>query len=123
MAELYQNPLNVLLAIFLLGGLGAAIRYAVDQTVPHGLVFVNMAGSFLLGMLATWSALPLDSGLGLAIATGFCGGLTTFSTVALQWVLQARQRRWGALIRTVRLHLFSGLISAAGGLFIGSLLG
>lgn len=123
MADVFSHPLGMLVGVFVLGGLGATIRYAMDQAVPYGLVFVNMGGSFLLGLLASWSAVQLDVGFGLILAAGFCGGLTTFSTVMVQWALLAHQRRWAGLIRTARLHLFSGLISAAGGLFIGSLLG
>lgn len=123
MLEFAENPLVLLVLVFLLGGLGSVIRYAASKAVPAGLVFVNMAGSLLLGFFTAWSSIDLDSGVGLVLATGFCGSLTTFSTVMVHWAQYADQRQWGQLIRTLRLHLFSGLISAAGGLYLGSLLG
>ncbi len=79
------------LVVGLAGGLGAVARYLVDGTVqdrtrglfPFGTFTVNVAGSFVLGLVA---GLVLRHGYSshweAIIGTGFCGGLTTWSTAA-----------------------------------------
>jgi fluoride ion exporter CrcB/FEX len=71
-----------------LGSLGAVIRYLV-QTLWLGndrrygaIIVVNLVGSALAGVL---TALP-GSPLTVALVAGLCGGLTTFSTVALHLI-------------------------------------
>jgi len=83
-----------LLAVIGVGGaIGAAARYGTALTIPtHVDAFpvatflVNVVGAVILGAVA---ALPADwlSDHELtrpAIGTGFCGGLTTFSTMTLE---------------------------------------
>ncbi len=66
--------------------LGAPLRFAVGSWLdsdrfPTGTWLVNVAGSFLLGLLSgaavtgDWQAL---------LGTGFCGGFTTYSAFAVQ---------------------------------------
>jgi len=79
---------NVLLV--LIGGMiGAPARYLADRAVqarrdsvfPYGTFAVNVAGSALLGfLLGAQHHLGLPSSAVLLLGTGFCGGLTTFST-------------------------------------------
>jgi CrcB protein len=64
---------------------GAPLRHLaghhLDQRLPWGILLVNVVGSFLLGLFV---ALCL-SGWSLALlGAGFCGGLTTYSTFAVQ---------------------------------------
>lgn len=80
--------MNVLLV--LVGGMiGAPARYLADRAVqarrdtvfPYGTFAVNVAGSALLGfLLGAQHYLGLPSSAVLLLGTGFCGGLTTFST-------------------------------------------
>jgi fluoride exporter len=57
------------------------------QLVPVATLSVNVVGSLLLGGVLRWS-LELDDATWLLAfaATGFCGGLTTYSTFALETV-------------------------------------
>ena len=71
-----------------LGSLGAVIRYLV-QTLWLGndrrygaIIVVNLVGSALAGVV---TAMP-GSPLAVALVAGLCGGLTTFSTVALHLI-------------------------------------
>ncbi|NEG69130.1 fluoride efflux transporter FluC [Bifidobacterium choloepi] len=51
--------------------------------MPYGTLLVNLAGSFVLGLMLGWmqaGAVPV--GVKGLLVTGFCGGLTTFSTFA-----------------------------------------
>lgn len=75
------------LAVGAAGGVGAALRYLVDNAVPTrtrarypwGIVLVNLTGSFALGALT-----GAVSGVWLTIVgTGLLGGYTTFSTAAV----------------------------------------
>ena len=75
------------------GALGAAARYGTAVAIPERLnafpvaiFLVNVVGAVILGAVA---ALPADwlaahELTRPAIGTGFCGGLTTFSTMTLQ---------------------------------------
>ena len=73
------------LLVALGGGLGAALRFLAghrwDRDLPAGTLLVNVAGSFLLGLLAGTS--PGSDAMAL-LGTGFCGGLTTYSAFAVQ---------------------------------------
>ena len=74
------------LLVALGAALGAPLRYAVASHLdadrfPRGTLAVNVAGSFLLGLVVAAGA----SGGWLALlGTGFCGGFTTYSAFAVQ---------------------------------------
>lgn len=106
----------------LLVALGAAVGAPLRLLVAHwsrerlrarppvGTLVVNVAGSFVLGLLVgggvtgSWLAL---------VGTGFCGALTTFSTLALEvWDALADDRRTEA-VSVVGLSLLLGLGAAA----------
>ena len=83
---------NVLL-VFLGGGLGSSLRYLIskylnqlENSIALGTFTVNILGSLLIGIIMGF-ALKNDthsSTLTLLVATGFCGGFTTFSAFALE---------------------------------------
>jgi CrcB protein len=80
----------VTVLLVLVGGmLGAPTRYLVDRAVqarhdsvfPYGTLIINVAGSLLLGfLLGAQRHLGLQASVVALLGTGFCGGLTTFST-------------------------------------------
>jgi CrcB protein len=83
--------------VWLGGALGTAARYGLTQhvatlrTVPVGTVMVNVAGSFVLGLLLErLLRAGEDAGsrrdLRLLAGTGFLGGFTTYSTLATDTV-------------------------------------
>ncbi|MBC7867059.1 MAG: fluoride efflux transporter CrcB [Gloeobacteraceae cyanobacterium ES-bin-316] len=68
------------------GSIGAVLRYAVlffvkNQPFPFATLLINLAGSFILGIIMAWSFKNEQSseGVKLFLATGICGGFTTFS--------------------------------------------
>jgi fluoride exporter len=82
-----------LLAIALGGATGALLRAALGQIFEGGapswpwVTFsVNMAGAFALGYFVTrlQERLPLSTYRRPLLGTGFCGGLTTFSTMQVE---------------------------------------
>src|SRR5690554_1289691 len=79
--------------IFMGGGLGSILRYLLakflnshETGVPYGTLLVNILGSLLLGIVLGWALKnnTLSSATVLFLATGFCGGFTTFSTFAYE---------------------------------------
>jgi CrcB protein len=65
--------------------LGAPLRFLtahyLDGRLPWGTVLVNVTGSFVLGAV---TGLALDRDAVAVLATGFCGGLTTYSAFVVQ---------------------------------------
>lgn len=94
------SPL-LLAGLALLGGVGAAARYLVDDLIsrrwhhgfPLATLVINVSGSFLIGLLATTIASRSPETFAL-LATGFCGGYTTFSTATVEAVRLAREGDW-----------------------------
>ncbi len=79
----------IVLAVLAGGMLGAPARYLADRALqarhdsvfPWGTFAVNMTGSVLFGfLLGAQRHLGLPSAGFAVLGTGFCGGLTTFST-------------------------------------------
>ena len=79
------------LLVFLGGGLGSGLWYLVTITMnqyskvlPFGTFTVNMLGCLLIGLILGYAQREntLTSNQTLLLATGFCGGFTTFSAFA-----------------------------------------
>jgi fluoride exporter len=94
-------------AIFGGGAAGALTRAGLVRAIPHDpaswpwVTFaVNLAGAFILGALVTrlQERLPLSSYERPLIGTGFCGALTTFSTMQLELVQLADAGRAGLAV-------------------------
>ena len=103
--------------VFLGGGLGSGLRYLVaiamnqySKVLPFGTFTVNMIGCLLIGLVLGYAQKEntLTSNQTLLLATGFCGGFTTFSAFASENL---------ELIRNGELFNFS--IYAIGSLFLG----
>ena len=80
--------------IGIFGGFGCIARYLasgwvyhlVGRNLPYGTLFVNIVGSFLLGLLMVFglrSAL-FSPEIRLGLTVGFMGGFTTFSTFSYE---------------------------------------
>ena len=94
---------------------GAPLRFLVDRWAREhssagtilGTLVVNVAGSFILGLAAgapglpTW-VLPL-------VGVGFCGALTTFSTLAFETWVFFEERAWRPFVGNLALSLGLGL--------------
>lgn len=93
------------LLVCVLGGVGAATRYLVDAAVtrrrpsrfPLGTLAVNVSGSFLIGLLAVLAGSQAP-GTFAVLATGFCGGYTTFSTAMVETVRLAQEGAWAQAV-------------------------
>jgi len=99
-----------LAAIALGGAAGALLRVALSQSYttagaswPWVTFAVNIAGAILLGYFVTrlQERLPLSAYRRPLLGTGFCGALTTFSTMQLE-LLRMLDRDHAALARLRR---------------------
>ncbi|WP_300814057.1 fluoride efflux transporter CrcB [uncultured Bacteroides sp.] len=111
-----------LICIFLGGGTGSVLRYAVqmmlhERIVPYSFPWatfaVNIAGSFLIGMFYALSArfnLPAD--IRLLLTTGLCGGFTTFSTFSNDGLILLKQGLYGLFLTYILLSVALGIVAA-----------
>ena len=90
-----------LLLLALSGALGTMARYGLNglisqriATFPLGTMTVNIAGCFVIGLLAP---LALRPEWRLFLMVGFCGGFTTFSSYGIQTLELARDGEWFAV--------------------------
>jgi fluoride exporter len=112
-----------LLYIALFGALGSLARYAVGLwarglgvAFPYGTLLVNVIGCLILGFVATLALENrVSEELRLAVAVGFCGAFTTFSTFELE-VMNAllEGRSWLAALYVVSSVLLGFVAVLAG---------
>jgi CrcB protein len=118
-----------LIAIALGGSVGAITRFLVangiyawlGRSFPHGTLFVNVSGSFLMGFLAELmlQRFPLAVGYRAAILVGFLGAYTTFSTFALETLYLFEE---GSLLKA-GLNVFLSAVLCLVAVWVGLVLG
>lgn len=121
-----------MLMIAMAGALGALSRYALSGAVyallgsgfAWGTLIVNILGSFLLGLVMQigLSTDVLPPHLRTAIAIGFLGAFTTFSTFSYETVQFLQEGSWGAASLNILSSVVLGLIAVAAGIFAGRLI-
>ena len=104
---------------------GAPARYLTDRWLqsthgtgfPWGTFAVNVVGSLVLGVVTGASA---SSPVSALVGTGFCGALTTWSTLGYETVRLAEERAWTTAVANAVASVLAGLGSAGLGLVIGA---
>ena len=115
------SPL-IMVAVLMAGAVGAVLRYALSRAfpvrpghLPGGILIVNVVGSGVAGaLIGLAERAALGGDLRLVLVTGFCGGLTTFSTWSVETIELLDGGRWRAAILNVVVTLVLGLAAAAG---------
>lgn len=72
--------------------LAGAVQNLTDHGFPSGTLAVNVAGSFIVGLVMMLSLERglIDDELRILLATGFCGGFTTMSTFSYETLFLVR---------------------------------
>jgi CrcB protein len=109
----------VIALVLLAGAAGAVIRLLVVRLIsaPWAVLAVNVVGSLVGGVLVGATSGELQ----LILLTGLCGGLTTFSTLSVETVQLALDRKARTAIASMALNLVLGVAAAALGVALASL--
>lgn len=118
------------LLVFLGAGIGGALRHGVNlgcarycgTAFPFGTLTVNVAGSFIMGVIATRLALKAGEGwsqpLRLFLTTGILGGFTTFSAFSLDTVQLWERGQMGLALGYVAASVALSIAGLAAGLLL-----
>jgi CrcB protein len=111
-----------LAAIFAGGAVGAIARAELAEALPAhpgswpwATFIVNVAGAFLVGYFTTrlQERLPLSSYRRPLLGTGFCGGLTTFSTMQVELLRMLDAGRLGLAVAYALVSVAVGFLAVA----------
>lgn len=120
------------LAIALGAAIGALLRWylglklnSLMPNVPPGTLAANLIGGYIIGVAVAYfaSAQGIAPEWRLLIITGFCGGLTTFSTFSTETfsLLQTGRVAWA--LGEIAVHVVGSLLATAAGVLTYTLLG
>ena len=114
-----------IIAISLGAALGALLRWQLGirlnsafPLIPPGTLTANLVGGYVIGLaIAYFAQAPeIAPEWRLFLVTGFCGGLTTFSTFSAEVVTLLQEGRLMWAMGTVSAHLAGSLASTFAGL-------
>ena len=119
------------LAISIGAALGALLRWALGlklnavlELIPFGTEAANLLAAYVIGLATAYFATTsnLSPEWKLLIITGFCGGLSTFSTFSMEIVtlLQRQQFAWAA--GSIGLHVVGSVLMTLAGMATWQLL-
>ncbi|MDN5846171.1 MAG: CrcB family protein [Candidatus Nitrosocosmicus sp.] len=101
---------------------GAFIRYKITSypeiygVMGSNVIIVNIIGSFILGAFSIISVYyNLDTKYSLFIAIGFCGSLTTMSSLALESTIMFENREILNVFINVMVNVSFSILSLVGG--------
>lgn len=118
------------LLVFIGGGAGSMLRYALALGLPKGAagtfplatLAANTAGCLLIGLLLATLERRGAGAPALLFVTGFCGGFTTFSTFSADTLRLMRDGAHAAAFFYMALTLAGGLLCSAAGYAAGKVL-
>lgn len=105
------------------GAIGAVARFwfaafmvaVAGPTFPWGTLIINIVGSFVIGLLASWTEssgiIHISHNMALFTMVGICGGFTTFSSFSLQTLDLVRGKQ---VLRAVGYVVSSVILCLAG---------
>jgi fluoride exporter len=112
------------IAVVVGASLGALLRWWLGNrlnsyfpAIPPGTLVSNLIGGYIIGLaiafFGTYSALAPE--WRLLVITGFCGGLTTFSTFSAEIVVLLQQGRSLWACGAIALHLVGSVLMTFAG--------
>jgi CrcB protein len=114
----------IIASVVIAGSIGAVLRYLATRLVaadhfPTPVLLVNAIGSLAAGVLLALSETAMiDPELSLVLLTGFCGGLTTFSTLSVESIQLIRDDRTRIAIASITANLVLGIGAALAGYLV-----
>lgn len=114
--------LQILFAVFIGGGTGSVLRWVLGMklnplhhAIPVGTLTANLAGAFIIGLGLAWfnRMTHIDPMWKLLITTGFCGGLTTFSTFSAEVVFLLQDGRAGWALMNIAVNMLGSFALTA----------
>ena len=114
----------ILIAVF--GALGTLARYGLQGVVqvrtggafPYGTLVVNLTGCFFLALIGqfTLNRMVISPDWRLAIAVGFFGGYTTFSSFGWETAKMLEDGEWLRATTYVAASVVAGLLLSVAGI-------
>jgi CrcB protein len=114
-----------LLAVSIGGLVGCVLRWILAlllnryfPTIPPGTLAANLIGCYIIGIaLAFFAANPaIAPEWRLLVTTGFCGGLTTFSTFSAEIVILMQSGRYAWALGGIAVHVVGSLLMTVAGI-------
>lgn len=119
------------LLVFIGGGVGSVARYLLgkwlnnlETAIPYGTMLSNVLGSLLIGIILGYLAknATISETHSLLLATGFCGGFTTFSTFAYENHIFLKNGDYFSFLSYTLGSLVFGFLAVFVGLYISKLI-
>jgi CrcB protein len=115
----YGEPVPTVLLVAIGGVVGSLCRFGIAELVPASTadgwpwptLIVNVVGALVIGIVAS-RLHRSPSWVGPTVITGFLGGFTTFSAIAVETTLMLDGGRAGAAVGYVAVTLAAGLVGA-----------
>ncbi len=116
---------KAVLAVALGAALGALLRWVLGMkfnswfpNLPPGTLLANVVGGYIIGVaVAFFAQMPhLAPEWRLLIITGFCGGLTTFSTFSVEVMSLLQQGRMVLAMTSIGAHVMGSLLMTLAGM-------
>jgi fluoride exporter len=112
--------------IALFGAIGTLSRYGLQGLLqvrmgslfPYGTLLVNLTGCLLLGFIGqiTLNRMLISADLRMAIAVGFFGGYTTFSSFGWETAKMLEDGEWLRATTYVAASVIAGLLLSVAGI-------
>jgi CrcB protein len=125
-ARIHREVNLKLLWIALFGAIGTLARYGLQGLVqarmgggfPYGTLLINLSGCFFLGLIGqlTLNRMLISADMRVAIAVGFFGGFTTFSSFGWETAKMLEDGEWLRASTYVGASVVAGLLLSVAGI-------
>ncbi|HJZ63747.1 MAG TPA: fluoride efflux transporter CrcB [Candidatus Acidoferrum sp.] len=99
-------------------GLQGVVQIRMGGTFPYGTLLINLTGCFLLGLIGqfTLNRMVISPDWRIAIAVGFFGGYTTFSSFGWETARMLEEGEWLRASTYVSASVVAGIFLSIAGI-------